>query len=190
MRNEMKTELEARYYAVDVAAIEVYLEQSGAVWGGELQMNRIVYDIDPVKRKFLRLRRESQVTAGTVETTITLKEINNVSSMAGTLEHEIRLKGDQFVELSCMLEAIGLKQKSYQESRRRQWHYKNSTIFIDCWPGLKPLVEIESNSEEVIRAMAHELQLPTRFEGDIVALYCREMGISREEFHKIKRLVF
>jgi predicted adenylyl cyclase CyaB len=170
----MKTELEARYYPIDVTELESQLARlPGATWYGELWMDRVVYDIDIAKRKFLRLRREKNITTHTIVTTITLKEINDISSVSGTLEHEIKLEGDQFAEARYMLKSLGFKPVSHQENKRRQWHYKNVKIFIDYWPRLRPLVEIEASHEN-----------------EIVALYCNELRISREEFHKIKRLEF
>lgn len=191
IRNKMKTELEARYYSIDVAKVESLLKRlPGAIWYGELWMDRIVYDIDVAKRKFLRLRREKNVTTNTTATTITLKEMNDISSIQGTLEHEIKLEGDQFVESHYMLEKLGFKPTSRQENRRRQWHYKNSKISLDFWPKLKPLIEIEATHENEVKEVERILNLCNRFEGDIVALYCNELGISRDEFHLIQHLTF
>ncbi len=72
-------------------------------------------------------------------------------------QKEICLKIDDYDKAVSFLNAIGCDQKAYQETKREIWMYKNVEICLDEWPYLEPFIEIEGESEEIVKKISEEL---------------------------------
>ena len=72
-------------------------------------------------------------------------------------DDEIEVVVDSFDNTVALVEAIGLKVHSYQESRRESWSLDGCEVVLDEWPWLEPYIEIEGPSESAIRGTAEKL---------------------------------
>jgi len=72
-------------------------------------------------------------------------------------QKEAMLEVDNFEEARKFLFGIGCKEKAYQESKRELWKLDGAEITIDEWPFLEPFVEVESESEEQVRAVSEKI---------------------------------
>jgi len=140
----------------------------------EFLMRRHVYQ-PPIKLKegWLRVRDEGD------KITMALKQMTDKKI---TGQKELELVVDNYDTACKLLETIGCKNKSYQETLREIWHYKNVEITIDTWPGLKPILEIEGKNEKEVKKVAAKLGF--KWEDAIFwsadEIYERELGIPRE----------
>jgi hypothetical protein len=196
----MKVELEARYYGIDEAKVIDYLDNhkmDGICYMREADIKRVVYDINPEKRIFLRVREYHR------KTEISVKEIRDSKSIRGIDELSIECQGRKMDKFQELFEAIGLGKGSYQETERSGWSFRHKDwknesayayITIDYWPGLKPVLEVEGTKEyarkfDVYQKQLEEiLGLPERFKGDIADIYTLEYGISRADLSALPRL--
>lgn len=70
---------------------------------------------------------------------------------------EIEIVVSDFEDAKSLLENAGLKLKSYQETQRETWTLDGAEIVIDEWPWIKPFIEIEGESEHIVRTAAEKL---------------------------------
>ena len=186
----MKCEFEARYYPVDPNKIRSLLREAKAKKVSPREnLLRLVYDIDPTIRKFMRIRE------GHSTTTLTVKQISDDTQIGGTREQEISIRGRYMRPLREFFAAFGLSEGILQETARETWSLNAGVcgvthISIDWWPGLHPLVEIEGLSEAAVTETERALGLEERFKGDIAALYHHEKGWNKEQLHSIRYLSF
>lgn len=163
----MKTEIEVKFLDVSFDDIRARLTELAAVCEQPMRlMRRVTMDTPDMKTKnaFLRVRDEGH------RVTITYKQFDALS-VDGTREIETTV-GD-FQTMIDLLEAIGLPYRSYQESRRETWRLGGAEIVLDEWPWLKPYIEIEGESEEMLRDTATKLGLDWKNAvfGDVMAAY-------------------
>ena len=111
---------------------------------------------------------------------MTLKQIEKDDRIED--QKEIELKVDDFDEAVYFLELIGAQKKAYQETKRELWKKDNIDITIDTWPGLNPLVEIESDNEDDVKKISKELGFDYKkaLFCDVSYIYESELGITRE----------
>lgn len=151
----MQTEYEAKFLDVDVSALRSRLKTLGAAQKfAERLMKRRNFDYPDSRLQkiggWIRVRDEGD------KITLSYKQLNN-RSVEGT--QEVSLTVDNF-DASCrFLESIGLKQKSYQETKRESWTLGNVDIEIDTWPWIPPFVELEGKNEQAIKDLAANLGL-------------------------------
>ena len=140
----------------------------------EFLMKRIVF-IPPkkIKNGWMRVRDEGD------KITMSLKIVGGKKI---TGQKEIELVIDDFNEGCKLLEAIGAKRKSYQETKRELWHFKDVEITLDTWPGLKPIIEIEGKNEQEVKATAEKLDFDwsKAIFDSIDYVYEQELGIPRK----------
>ena len=72
-------------------------------------------------------------------------------------QSELCLEVDNFDKAVELLELIGCRKKSYQESKREIWKLDNVEIMIDEWPFLEPFVEVEGKNEEEVRRVSEKI---------------------------------
>ena len=149
----MQTEIEAKFLNVDFDDIRKRLKDSGAKLEQPMRiMRRVLFDY-PDERfqkngqtQRLRVRDEGN------KITLTYKAKNDTN-----YAHEVEVEVDSFDEAVKLLEAIGLKKYSFQESKRETWTHKDVEVVLDEWPWVDTYIEIEGPSEEAIKSAAKDL---------------------------------
>jgi adenylate cyclase class 2 len=115
---------------------------------------------------------------------------NQDDGLHGT--REINLLVDSFDGATAMLEAIGMKQKSYQETKREAWLLDGVEITIDTWPWIPPFVELEGPSEKAVRRAASQLGFDwaKALHGSVARVYTMHYKVSADEVNAWKRITF
>jgi len=62
-----------------------------------------------------------------------------------------------FDETKAIMEAMGITFVTFQESRRETWKLGEVEVVLDEWPWLDPYIEIEGESEELVKEAAAQL---------------------------------
>lgn len=72
-----------------------------------------------------------------------------------------------------ILQNIGLKVVSEQETKRETWKIDDVEVVLDVWPWLNDYIEIEGKDEEAIRQIAEKLGFNWKeaFFGDVMVAY-------------------
>lgn len=147
----MNTEIEAKFININHDEIRAKLTKIGAVLEQPLRLMRRVVIHTPdmtAKNAFLRVRDEGH------RTTITYKQFDS-DTVDGAKEYEVETSS--FDEAINILSASGLTYDVYQESKRENWRLGDVEIMLDEWPWLNPYLEIEGESEQSIKDVAHLL---------------------------------
>ena len=175
-------EKEIRVLEIDKSKFVRQILSMGAVAIDEdLLQKRYVYDIDPHdKSKWMRLRTNGK------KTTLTVKQILDKHSIAGTEEHEVEV--DDFEATNLMLNKLGFKHRNYQENMRSIYKLGGVEISVDSWPLIPTYAELEGDSEAEIVALVEALgikpaQLTTL---DVNSIYKEIYGIDMLQIKKLK----
>lgn len=184
----MDTEIEAKFLNIDVAALREKLESLGA---------KMVYPERPMKRKnfdfpsrsldkmggWARVRDEGD------KVTMSYKQVDDLT-LHGVKEVVVGVSSFEGACSFCA--AIGLEEKAYQETKREMWHFGNSEITIDTWPWIPTFVELESQSEEEIKALATKLGFDWKdaLHGSVEYAYQKYFDVKPEELYNWKRIAF
>jgi len=183
----MKKEIEATYLSVDKDAVREKLKAAGfELQTPEYTMRRKTFDfsrVAPGRNKWGRVRQESD------KVTMTVKEIRG-SGINDT--YEVELVVNDFDTASAFFEACDIPAKAFQENMREVWGRNSVEVTIDTWPGLNPFVEIEAETEEMVRGVSEELGFD--FEkavfGSIDLVYEKELGIPATTIIKLPEIIF
>ena len=170
----MKTEFEAKFLGVDHEKTREVLRAAGAECVAPMRlMRRGIIDY-PDRRmqvgtpnSFVRVRDEGD------KVTLTYKRFN---SLAVDGAREIEVEVSSFDDTIALFKSIGLDVLSMQESKRESWTLEGCEIVLDEWPWLDPYIEIEGESEQVVRNVAEKLGLlwdDAAF-GDVMVAYRRQ----------------
>lgn len=149
----MKTEIEAMFADIDHDVIRKKLEELGGVCTHPMRdMRRALVETEEMKRDdaFLRVRDEGD------KVTLTYKRHDD-DGLHGTKEIEVIVS--DFEATVELLKASGLEITTYQESRRETWRLGEAEVVLDEWPWIPQYIEIEAESEEVVRDTANKLGL-------------------------------
>ncbi len=121
--------------------------------------------------------------------TLTYKQMSD-RSIHGTQEVEVTI--DSFEEGEQILAAIGLEVTSFQETRRNSWEYKGSQIELDEWPWVHTQLEIEGESEELVREIAKDLGLEwsNAKHGSVEIAYMDVFDFEEEKFYDLDTISF
>lgn len=165
----MHTEVEVKFLSTQPTEIRKRLRELGATLiQPERLMRRRNYDFPGGQlaghRAWARVRDEGgRVTMSYKKTTDT--------SATGT--QEVNLTVDSFDAANQFLTAIGLVEKSYQETRRESWLFQEVEIEIDTWPWLDPFIELEGPTEQSLKQVANQLGLSWQNHrgGDVTPVY-------------------
>lgn len=177
----MKTEYEIRVLEVDKEKMIEKLESLNAVKKGEFNQKRYVYDLRPKEDgKWIRLRTNGK------NTTLTFKNIVS-NTIDGT--KEVELEVENIEKTNEFLEAIGFKNRNYQENDRVQYILDGVEIDLDSWPMIPTYMEIEGESEEAVRRIQELLEVD---ETKVTALNCNDIykEIYNIDISQIKELKF
>jgi adenylate cyclase, class 2 len=149
----MHTEIEATFLEVDHDALRKRLQALNAKCEQPLFiMSRTVYDYPDLRldkdRSWLRVRKEAD------KTTVAFKhrESEAVDGMK-----EIELEVSSYKDMCGIFEAIGLKQKAVQETKREVWRLEACEIMLEEWPWIPPYVEVEGPDEASVRNISEKL---------------------------------
>lgn len=148
----MKIEYEATFPNINKDEIRQRLKAAGAILvRPEFLQKRCTFNF-PVGHEvaggWLRVRDEGD------KITMTLKVVDGDKIHN---QKEITLKVDDFAEAENLLVTMGCRKKSYQETKRELWVLDGVEITIDEWPFLEPCVEVEGQSEEVVKDVSEKI---------------------------------
>lgn len=151
----MKTELEAKFLDINKDELRELLKSNHAILVHEEKlMKRKNFDYNDSRLEeiggWIRLRDEGN------KITLAYKQLVD-RTLEGTKEIEVVI--EDFDKTCNFLLAIGLINKSYQETKRERWDLDGIEVTIDTWPWIPTFIELEGESEEKIKAVATKLNL-------------------------------
>lgn len=164
----MKAEIEAKFLNVSFDDVRARLKELGAVCEQPMRlMRRVAIENDFMrtgKDSFLRVRDEGH------RVTMTYKQFDDLS-VNGAKEIEVEVSS--FEDTVAILEQAGLQAHTLQETKRENWRLGEVEIMLDEWPWLRPYIEIEAPSEEVLHNVAAKLGFDWNDAvfGDVMAAY-------------------
>lgn len=184
----MQTEIEAKWIVSDLDIIRNKLSELKAnLDQPERLIRRKPFDFPDNRLEkvggWVRVRDEGD------KITLAYKQLND-RSLHGT--KEVSVEVSDFNNTCQILEAVGLEAKSYQETKRETWHYKNCEITLDTWPWIPSVVEIEVESEEAVQQAAAELGFTwaEALHGSIENVYQKYYKVTESEVGHWKEITF
>lgn len=184
----MQTEIEAKFLDVDHGAMRAKLHAVGAICEQPLRlMRRTVYDFPDAsldkRHAWVRARDEGD------KITMSFKQLSD-RGVRGT--KEVNLTVNSFDEADRFLAALGLKRKSYQETKRESWSLHDVQIELDEWPWIKPFIEIEAPSEKLLRETVVRLGLDwaKALHGSVEIGYQAEYDVTEQEVNTWSEILF
>lgn len=136
-------------------------------------MRRVVFSHPTDSHRYLRVRDEWW------KITTTYKYISDDVSHIESVQ-EIECTVSDFDSMRDIYWAMWLRQKAYQETRRELWKVWDEIEFmLDEWPGIHPFLEIEWESEIIVRKYVELLGLnyDDWIFGAVDQIYLSELGI-------------
>ncbi len=154
------------------------IENNAIIIHNEQLLKRVAFNL-PEKNAdaFVRVRDEFG------KTTMTYKNISG-NGIEGQKEIEISI--DNFDNGVLILEYIGCKKKSYQETLRETWQMQSGAmVTIDTWPFLESFIEIEGKDEEVVKNTSSLLgfEWDSAIFDSVTIQYSRKYGISKDRIN-------
>lgn len=183
----MKKEIEATYLSVDKEETRRKLKASGFILQTpEYMMRRKTFDFPRIalgRNKWGRVRQESD------KVTMTIKEVRG-SGINDT--YEVELIVNDFDTAVAFFEACDISVKAFQENMREVWSRDGVEVTIDTWPALNPFVEIEAETEEVVREISKEIgfDFSKAIFGSIDLVYEKELNIPAITIIKLPEITF
>lgn len=185
----MQTEIECKFLHVQFDEVRKKLLAAGAICDQPMRMmRRKTYDfpdsrLSKAYNGWVRVRDEGD------KTTLSYKQLDD-RSLHGT--KEVTVIVDDFKVTDSFLLAIGLQQKSYQETKRESWHLGDVQIELDEWPWIKPTLEIEGPSEATVRLVAGKLgfQFEDALFGSVEVAYQAEYAVTDDEIDSWQEITF
>lgn len=175
----MKTEIEAKFFPIDKAAVRERLREVGATLVvPDRLMRRVVFN----RRKnpqllctYARVRDEGDAVRMSLKT-------NAEPGGKVTDQKELDFVIENFETGRDFLLGLGLVATGYHENLRETWQLGDSEIVLDTWPALPPYAEIETSSVERLEETAKLLRFD--WERKVVAsnthIYAMVYGITPE----------
>ncbi len=186
--NFMQIEYEATFTDVDKDEIRGRLKKAGAKLSRpEFLQKRVTFNFPESQKRddaWLRVRDEGD----RITMIVKIVDGDRIEN-----QKEIGLTVDNFDEAVELLEIIGCRKKSYQETKRELWKLDDVEITLDEWPFLEPLVEIEGESEYAVKNVSEKLgfDYEQAFFGCVSPLYAKKYGVSEEFINNhVPRIVF
>ncbi len=184
----MQTEIEAKFPDVNQDSLRKKLKLLGAVLEyPEILMRRKVFDYEDRRLEkiggWVRVRNESN------KITLSYKQLND-RTLHGTKEVEVTV--DNFDKTCELLLAIGLKLRSYQETKREKWKLNGVEITIDTWPWVPTFVEVEAADEESVKKVVEILGFnwDQAMHGSVESIYQMHYDFSDEEIDHWESITF
>jgi adenylate cyclase class 2 len=173
----MQIEFEATYTNVDKERVRNILKAAGAtLTREEFLQKRSVFRLpvgNDIQGGWLRVRDEGD------KITMSLKVVDGAGI---TDQREVCLTVDDYQQAEVLLQTLGCNRKAYQETKREAWVLDGVDVTIDTWPFLEPFVEVEGQSEEVVKVVSEKLGFnwgEAKFCA-VDVLYAEKYGVSTE----------
>jgi len=185
----MKPEIEAKFLNVDHGALRRKLKKAGGTCVQPMRItSRKNYDfpdgrLGKEKRGWVRLRDSGD------KLTVSYKQLNS-RELDGT--HEVSFEVDDMDAADAFLQAIGLVQDNYQETKRESWLLDGCEVELDEWPWIRPFAEIEGPDERALKSCARTLDLDwaDACHGSVEVAYRAEYDITDAEIDHIPLITF
>ncbi len=153
MKNETRTEIEAKLRVQDLAPVDARLRQCGARFLGEhIQRDDYFEDGQGTlagSDRCLRIRRET--CKGEETRFVTYKGPKQHGAYKRRQELEFEVSDPEAAQL--LLAALGYQPALVVEKTRQVWELNACQIGLDLLPGLGPFVEIEGPDEAAIEGV-------------------------------------
>lgn len=183
-------EYEAKFLDVDHDWARRELTKLGGVCvAPSRQMRRTNLDYADLRLKkihsWVRLRDEGDKVTLTFKTNHSDRRVDGI--------HELETTVSDYEETLSFLHAIGMVDKSYQETFRESWRVDDDVqIELDRWPWLPPLLEIEGHDEGSVRATAAKLGLDwsSALFGPIHTAYRSIYDVTQDEVNELPQYRF
>lgn len=146
----MNREIEAKILNIDPKAIQEKLEELGAKLIQEVDLEQ-VYWLIPNSQKSVRVRRINSLGS----TRLTLKD----KAKDGFGYHEWETEIGDFDTAVSMLDTLfpEFDLRLEYSHKRQDWELDGAKVFINWYPKLSPLIEIETTSREKLYETAKKL---------------------------------
>lgn len=184
----MQTEIEAKWLNINKDLLRDKLKAAGAVLiNPERLMSRRVFDFPDArlnnKSAWVRVRDEGD------KVTMSYKQQFD-RSLHGTKEATIQV--DDFESTSDFLCLLGLKSKSYQETKRESWKLGDVEVEIDTWPWIPSFVELEGTSKSEVHEAAKKLGLDLHeaLHGSVEPAYQAVYDVTEDEINNWEEILF
>lgn len=151
----MKSEIEVKFLDVDIEDVRGRLRDAGAVLEHPMRLMRrvLIEEAHHVKENsFIRIRDEGN------RVTLAFKRRSypdDKSTIDSTKEIETTV-GDFDTAVEILAEA-GWHYTTYQESKRETWRLDDAEVVIDEWPWIKPFIEVEAETEDIVRSVSAKI---------------------------------
>lgn len=184
----METEIEAKFPDVDASKLRAKLVEKGAeLVQPEILMRRRTYDDRAgwlqKANGWVRVRNEGD------KITLSYKQLNE-RTLHGM--KEINLVVSDFDKTCAFLEAIGMIEKSYQETKREKWVHQDVEVTIDTWPWIPTFAELEGLSEQAVQGAAEDLGFDWKraMHGSVETVYQMHYDVTEDEVAHWKSIIF
>lgn len=184
----MEIEIEAKFLNIDRDTLRIALQKNDAVLvHTERLMRRKNFDYTDSRLEkiggWIRVRDEGD------KTTLAYKQLTD-RTLEGT--KEISVVVDGFDKICDFLLAIGMDNKSYQETKRERWELDGIEVTIDTWPWIPTFVEIEGVSEAKLKGVAEKLGLDwgKAMHGSVETAYQSCYNVSEAEIDSWETITF
>jgi len=179
----MQTEIEATFLAINHDELRAKLQAAGATLVQPMYlMKRSIYDYADLRldqqKSWIRVRQEAdKVTMGFKQ-----RESETADGM-----REIEFEISDYAKACEFLEAIGLKTKAVQESKREVWRLDDCEVTLDEWPWIPQYVEVEGPSENAVRDVSAKLGLTYEAAvfDSIDIIYIKFFDVTRTEISSV-----
>jgi len=184
----MKTEFEIVFTSINKDKI---IEKIKFLWWVQTKKNtlmkRVIFENSNDKKwSYLRVRDEWNKITCTYKKQMPWKlDIYSIKE----LETEVK----DFDIMVNIFRNLNLREKSYQETYREIWEInKEVEIMIDLWPWLKPYIEIEAKSEELVKKYSNILWFNYKnwLFWTVFEVYEKELGLSYDYINSLKEITF
>jgi adenylate cyclase class IV len=153
----MAKEIEVGFYDVDKEGAEAKLHELGAQLTGKFSFKQINFQLstsgkpgsEDYHTSWIRVRTDGS------RTTLTLKEQNGIK-LDGREEYEVDVNGFEDT-IRIVRKLLPVSDYAYFESERLEYTIGRAKVCIDKLPLLPYLMEIEADSERVVRGLADTL---------------------------------
>lgn len=144
----MATELEIKFLDFNIKALKQQLNLSGAsLIFSNLFRITIFHGLSGDDREYIRVRDEGNF--------VTLVHKRTYEKSIAATEHEVIV--DSYERAIALLKAMGLRKKRTEEKQRIHYKLGEASIDIDSWPGIPTYIEIEADTEDVLRLTCEKL---------------------------------
>jgi len=179
----MQQEIEATYPDVSHDELREKLKTLGATLKQPMHvMKKAIYDYPDLRldaiASWIRVREE----AGKITMGYKRRQSETVEGM-----YEVEFDISDYDKAREFLEAIGLKTKALQESKREVWQLDDCTVTLDEWPWIPTYAEVEGPNESSVRGVSSKLDLDydTAMFDSIDAIYLKHFDVTRTEISSV-----